>query len=62
MYLQAPATFLERQWGYRRRARSTEILQKLTEAYPSRGGLPFSGSIFISSLGRRCLLLCRTNG
>ncbi|MFT0797459.1 hypothetical protein [Synechococcus sp. R5-12] len=24
------------QWGYRRRARSTEILQKLTEAYPSR--------------------------
>ncbi len=36
VYLQAPATFLERQWGYRRRGHSAEIMQKLTEAYPSR--------------------------
>ncbi len=36
VYLQAPATFLERQWGYRRRAYSAEVLQKVTEAYPSQ--------------------------
>jgi hypothetical protein len=35
VYLQAPATFLERQWGYRRRAHSAESLQKLTESFPS---------------------------
>ncbi|MEN9260649.1 MAG: hypothetical protein Q6L60_06760, partial [Thermostichus sp. HHBFW_bins_43] len=34
VYLQAPATFLERQWGYRRRAHSAEALQKVTESYP----------------------------
>lgn len=35
VYLQAPANFLERQWGYRRRAHSVEAMQKLTESYPS---------------------------